>query len=121
EEFIAEIESLYPVQCCLTCHSSGEPLDNNAATHVYYIIRESVFNAARHGKAGNITITLEKDQSRLFVTIEDDGQGITDTAHQKGMGLHIMKYRAKAIKATLSIRPGAEKGTVVSLSGEVQE
>jgi signal transduction histidine kinase len=121
EEFIAEIESLYPVRCRLSCRSSGEPLDNNAATHVYYIIRESVFNAARHGKAGNIIITMEKDLDRLFVTIEDDGQGITHAAHQKGMGLHIMKYRAKAIKATLSIRSNAGNGTVVSLSGEVQE
>ena len=78
-------------------------------------------NAARHGKAGNIIITMEKDQSHFFVTIEDDGQGITAATHPKGMGLHIMKYRAKAIKATLSIHPGAEKGTVVSLSSEVQE
>ena len=121
EEFIAEIESLYSVQCRLTCCSCGSPLDNNAATHVYYIIREAVFNAARHGKAGNIIITMEKDQSHFFVTIEDDGQGITAATHPKGMGLHIMKYRAKAIKATLSIHPGAEKGTVVSLSSEVQE
>lgn len=121
EEFITEIESLYPVQCRLTCCNSGEPLDNNAATHVYYIIREAVFNAARHGKAGNIIITMKKDQGRLFVTIEDDGQGITAATHPTGMGLHIMKYRAKAIKATLSIHPGPEKGTVVSLSGEVQE
>jgi len=121
EEFIAEIESLYPVQCRLTCCSIGEPLDNNAATHVYYIIREAVFNAARHGKAGNISITMEKDQGRLLITIEDDGQGISDTTHPQGMGLHIMKYRAKAIKATLSIHSGEENGTVVSLSGEVQE
>jgi len=121
EKFIAEIESLYPVQCSLYCDIAGEPLDNNTATHVYYIIREAAFNAARHGMAKHIAITVEKDQHHLFVRIEDDGAGITETAHQKGMGLHIMKYRAKAIKATLSIHPGVEKGMVVSLTGEVQE
>lgn len=121
EEFIVEIESLYPVKCSLFCSSTGEALDINAATHVYYIIREAVFNAARHGLARHIAITVEKNQHSLFVRVEDDGQGITDTVHQKGMGLHIMKYRAKAIKALLSIQPGVEKGTIVSLSGEVQE
>jgi signal transduction histidine kinase len=121
EEFIVEIESLSPVKCCLSCSIMGEPLDNTVATHVYYIIREAVYNAVRHGLAGNVAITVEKNQRHLFVRIEDNGQGIPDTVHQKGMGLHIMKYRAKAIKAILSIQPGIEKGTVVSLSGEVQE
>lgn len=121
EKFIAEIESLYPVKCRLSCNISGEPLDNNAATHVYYIIREAVFNAARHGSARHIAITVQKNQHHLFASIEDDGAGITETIHQKGMGLHIMQYRAKAIKAALSIQPGREKGTVVSLSSEAQE
>ena len=121
EKFITEIESLYPVKCDLCCDIEGAPLDNNTATHVYYIIREAAFNAARHGMAKHIAIIVEKNQHHLFVRIEDNGAGITETAHQKGMGLHIMKYRAKAIKATLSIHPGVEKGMVVSLTGEVQE
>lgn len=121
EEFIHEIEGLYPLHCSLFYSNTGAPLDNNAATHVYYIIREAVYNAARHGKAGNVAITVEKDQQQLFVRIEDDGQGLPEKKHRKGMGLHIMKYRAKAIKASLSIQQGREKGTVVSLTGEVQE
>lgn len=121
EGLIVEIESLYPVKCWLSCSSTGETLDNNAATHVYYIIREAVFNAIRHGSARHISIIVEKDQRHLFVRVQDDGKGITETVQQKGMGLHIMKYRAKAIKASLTIHAGAEKGTVVTLSGEVQE
>lgn len=122
EKFITEIESLYPVKCDLCCDiDEGAPLDNNTATHVYYIIREAAFNAARHGMAGHIAVIVEKNQHHLFVRIDDNGAGITEKAHQKGMGLHIMKYRAKAIKATLSIHPGVEKGMVVSLTGEVQE
>jgi len=121
EELIVEVESLYYVECSLVYSSKGEALENNAATHVYYIIREAVFNAARHGMAKHIAITIEKDHRYLVVTIEDDGRGIADASHQTGMGLHTMKYRAKAIGASLSIQPGARVGTVVSLAGEVQE
>ncbi|RPH40864.1 MAG: sensor histidine kinase, partial [Desulfobulbaceae bacterium] len=121
EELIVEVESLYYVECSLVYSSKGEALENNAATHVYYIIREAVFNAARHGMAKHIAITIEKDHRHLVVTIEDDGRGIADASHQTGMGLHTMKYRAKAIGASLSIQPGARVGTVVSLAGEVQE
>jgi signal transduction histidine kinase len=80
-----------------------------------------VFNAIRHGSARHISITVEKKQRYLFARVQDDGKGITEKVQQKGMGLHIMKYRAKAIKASLTIQPGTEKGTVVTLSGEVQE
>lgn len=121
EELIVEVESLYYVECSHAFSSVGEPLDNNAATHVYYIIREAVFNAARHGMAKHIAITIEKNQRHLAVTIQDDGRGISEDSNQNGMGLHTMKYRAKAIGASLSIQPGEEGGTVVSLAGEVQE
>ena len=38
---------------------------------------------------------------------------------KKGMGFHTMKYRAKAIGASLDIQPGESGGTLVVLSGEV--
>ena len=120
EELIVEVESLFYVECTLMFDSPKEAIDNNEATHIYYIIREAVFNAARHGKAKNIMVSIAKDASRLNVTVSDDGDGIAEAAQHQGMGLHTMKYRAKAIGATLSITPGVRGGTVVSLSGEAQ-
>ena len=104
----------------LSYNSPKEAIDNNEATHIYYIIREAVFNAARHGKAQNIMITITKDARHLSVTVVDDGDGIAEAAQHQGMGLHTMKYRAKAIGASLSIVPGEHGGTVVSLFGEIQ-
>jgi signal transduction histidine kinase len=120
EELIVEIESLFYVECSLSFNSPKEAIDNNEATHIYYIIREAVFNAARHGKAQNIMITIIKDARHLSVTVVDDGDGIAEAAQHQGMGLHTMKYRAKAIGASLSIVPGEHGGTVVSLFGEIQ-
>jgi len=117
---IVEVEGLFYVECTLSFNSVKEAIDNNEATHIYYIIREAVFNAARHGKAKNIMITISKGASHLDVTITDDGDGIAEAVQHQGMGLHTMKYRAKAIGASLSITPGEHGGTIVALSGETQ-
>lgn len=119
EELIVEIESLFYVECSLSFNSPKEAIDNNEATHIYYIIREAVFNAARHGKAKNIMISITKDASHLSLTVVDDGDGIVEAAQHQGMGLHTMKYRAKSIGASLSIVPGEHGGTMVSLFGEI--
>jgi signal transduction histidine kinase len=93
-------------------------VDNNVATHIYFIIREAVFNAARHGRPGRIDIILKRIEHRLTVTIVDDGCGVGEI-QGKGMGFHTMKYRAKAIGASLDILTGESGGTLVTLSGEV--
>ncbi|MBU1232765.1 MAG: cache domain-containing protein [Proteobacteria bacterium] len=119
EELVAEIEQLYPVHCRLSFDRRAEPLASNIAPHVYYIIREALFNAARHGRPDTIRIIILRHDNRLSVTIIDDGQGIPEQGRKKGLGLHTMQYRAKAIGATLDIRPGDNNGTLVTLYGEV--
>ena len=52
------------------------------------------------------------------MTIVDDGIGFDTTPAAKGMGFHTMKYRAKAIGATLSIKSETEGGTVITVTGE---
>ncbi len=120
EELAVEAEALFPVRCVLSFDSSTGMVDNNVATHIYFIIREAVFNAARHGKPERIDISFKRSAGGLWVQVADDGCGISETTGKnKGMGFHTMKYRAKAIGATLDIQAGSGGGTVVNLSGEV--
>jgi signal transduction histidine kinase len=119
EELLAEIEQRYAVQCSLDFDQQAEPLAANIAPHVYYIIREAVFNAVRHGRPDTIQVVILRKYNRLSVTIIDDGQGMDGQDRKKGLGLYTMQYRAKAIGATLDIRPGGQTGTIVTLSGEV--
>jgi len=49
------------------------------------------------------------------LTVEDNGLGIGNTVHSgKGMGLNIMKYRASMIGASLEIKSGEQRGTVIT-------
>ncbi len=117
EELTTEIEERYPLSCTLNFDKNLEPLANTITPNVYYIVREAMFNAARHGKPQNISITIQRTNDSLSVTIIDDGLGITEQRKKKGLGLHTMQYRAKAIGASLDIQAGKTCGTRVSLSG----
>ena len=119
EELITEIKDRYSLFCTLTFDNRIEPLANNITPHIYYIVREAIFNAAKHAEPNKIEITVLHTNGPFTVTIIDDGSGIPEKRNKKGLGLHTMQYRAKAIGATLDIQPGKDCGTIIRLSGAV--
>ena len=118
EELVVEVEKMFRVNIDLSWEGGEKQLGKNTAINLHYIIREAVFNAARHGKPKNIGVNVRVDDDGFSVKIVDDGIGFEGTPAAKGMGFHTMKYRAKAIGATLSIRSTREGGTNISVSGE---
>ncbi|MFH0783269.1 MAG: cache domain-containing protein [Pseudomonadota bacterium] len=121
EELVAEVKKMFKVNFDLSWQDGGHSLGKNTATHLHYIIREAVFNAARHGKPNNIGVYMVQDDNGFSVKIVDDGQGFAGTPAATGMGFHTMKYRAKAIGAALFIESGEKSGTIISVTGEGQE
>lgn len=118
EELVVEVKKMFKVNFDLSWQDGGHVLGKNTATHLHYIIREAVFNAARHGKPSNIGVYMLQDESGFSVKIVDDGKGFAGTPAARGMGFHTMKYRAKAIGATLTINSGEKSGTIISVFGE---
>lgn len=107
----------------IVCRFDGDDAivldDNSAATHLYYIAQEAVNNARQHAGATCISISLRQTGQHLHLRIEDNGKGLPETFSSSGMGLQIMKYRAKMISgASIEIKNGAGSGTVVHVSIE---
>lgn len=117
EELATEIRDLYSLPCTLLFADDVEPLDSAITPHIYYIVREALFNAAKHAKPHMIEVTIRRTNTTLSVIIKDDGQGMAQQQKKKGLGLHTMHYRAKAIGATLDIATATDGGTVVTLQG----
>jgi signal transduction histidine kinase len=86
------------------------------ALHLYRITQEAVANAVKHSGAKNILITLDKTKEKVCVSIEDDGKGFTVRKRSKGLGLHLMRYRANALGGELKIARRASGGTEVRCS-----
>jgi two-component system CheB/CheR fusion protein len=107
-------EQLFRVSCSFKNACSKEISDKSVALHLYRIAQQAANNAAMHSKAKHIVITLAEKGSGVVLTIEDDGTGIVQSGRKtEGMGLHIMRYRARIIGAVLAITKRPDGGTKV--------
>lgn len=121
EELAVEVEKIFRINFDLSWEGNGEILGKNTATHLHYIIREAVFNAARHGKPDNIGVSVKVREGSFSVKIVDDGKGLDASPAASGLGFHTMKYRAKAIGAVLVICSDKKGGTLITVTGEGKE
>jgi signal transduction histidine kinase len=83
---------------------------------VLRIAREATSNAARHGRASHVLVTLAAGDP-LRLTISDDGVGFDAEAalrDGRGFGLEGMQERARTVGGTLSIWSGPSEGTRVT-------
>jgi len=122
EELTASATRLFGIRC--DYESSGAPMirDNTVSMHLYRIAQEAINNATRHGKAGNVIVSLVRDEKRMTLRIADDGAGISQTSSgNEGMGLGLMQYRARLVGGDLRIEEPSSGGTVVSCAIPVQD
>lgn len=114
EELARSVSNLHAVQCRFEMQGTPMVIDHVAATHLYRIAQEAINNATRHGRARNIELTLKDDGRTNILCIRDDGAGLSKTIGSgSGMGLSIMKYRAKVAGGSLQIEEPREGGTKV--------
>lgn len=115
QQWAGEVEDLFAVSCRFQCFAPVLIHDDTVATHLYYIAREAVNNAIKHGHARQILIRLAVLQHQGTLTIQDDGYGIGAIAPgTKGMGLHLMNYRARMVGGSLEVQRISTGGTMVT-------
>ncbi len=115
QQWAGEVEDLFAVSCRFQCFAPVLIHDDTVATHLYYIAREAVNNAIKHGHAGQIVIRLAADQHQGALTIQDNGYGIGSIVPgNKGMGLHLMNYRARMVGGSLEVQRVSTGGTMVT-------
>ncbi len=105
----------FGIPCRLTVDGPIGIDDHDTQTHLFRIVQEAVNNAARHSGATQITMDVATDRLRTTVTVADDGGGMPADA-AGGMGLRIMRHRARMIGGILEMRPAAGGGTVVRIT-----
>ena len=115
EEMAGNASSLYGIKCRFTCDRVLPAMENGSALHLYYIAQEAVLNAAKHGKAANVLVNLSRANDRFALTVQDDGAGFSlPGTGGAGMGIRIMRYRARVIGATLDLKSKPGQGTQVT-------
>lgn len=114
-------QELFGISFSLDTTEEIPPQDPSMVFHLYRIAQEAIHNAVRHGETKKIHITLQREEDRFFLTIRDEGQGLSSSSssQEKGMGIRIMEYRARMIGGNLRIFPHQDRGTVVQCLWEV--
>lgn len=103
----------------MRCHFHGDPgaqvHDSAVALNLYRIAQEAVHNAVKYSRAQRVLIELGWSGTQHRLCISDDGVGFRPDlgAHQEGLGLHSMRYRARLLGCRLSIEAPPSGGTRV--------
>jgi signal transduction histidine kinase len=77
----------------------------------YYVVSESLTNAAKHARASKVTVEVKVADNTFIVEIVDDGIGGADS--ERGTGLRGLADRVEALNGQLRIWSAAGHGTRV--------
>ncbi len=77
------------------------------------IAREAVGNAARHSGAARVSLSLQRQGSRVRLLVGDNGTGFDPAAPSDGFGLTSMRERASSVGGDLRISSVPGRGTEV--------
>ena len=92
-----------------------ERLDKQKEEAIYCMVYELVNNAVKSAQAKHILVQLFVDEEVTAINVSDDGRGITDEDHEKGMGLSNLRQRVNSIGGTLTILSKPHEGTEVNI------
>jgi PAS domain S-box-containing protein len=115
EELAANASALFEINCRFLPEDPPADVENTVALHLYYIVLEAIANASKHGRAQHVEIKLQPAGVRYRLSVQDDGSGFALSEESTaGMGIGIMRYRARVIGATLNLQSQPGSGTAVT-------
>jgi signal transduction histidine kinase len=79
-------------------------------TAAYFVVAESLTNAAKHAPEAGVAIEIEQPAGRLLIEVADDGSGGADP---HGSGLTGLRQRVEALDGTLEVSSPKGAGTTV--------
>lgn len=114
QEMTTTVSRSSKVRCVLECSQPVKLDDVEAGTHVFRIAQEAVNNALKHACPAEIRVGLERCGDEIILEVEDDGPGLSSPLPEKeGLGLRVMRYRARLLGGTFHVSTAAAGGTLV--------
>jgi signal transduction histidine kinase len=99
-----------PVPVALDVRVDGR-LPERVEVAGYYVVAETLTNAAKHADASAVRVEVEQSVGALRVTVSDDGAGGADPA--RGSGLVGLQDRVGALGGRVAVESPPGRGTTV--------
>ena len=90
---------------------------------MFNISQELVNNILKHSEASVAKIILLEKNSKLFLTIQDNGKGFDklQVSSKDGLGINQINARIHMMKGKFSIETKKDKGTLITIELPVYE
>src|SRR6266480_516409 len=103
---------IWKTPCRLELKTEVNIEDDTVASQLYLILREAVINANKHARASEVVLKIRRSKNDLVFSVTDNGVGFGKKAKtDRGLGFHIMQYRAQSIGAHLELDSPKKRGT----------
>lgn len=124
-----DVEALYGVNTALEVTGSEDNLSPALKRAVYRIVREATSNAARHGQASRLQVTMALTPQQTVLAIGDNGVGFVPPAldpvarqaaaaasgSRTGLGILNMTQLARSFNGSIAIDSAPGRGTLVTV------
>ncbi len=118
-KYIDEIKKFNNINIPFCILGNDELLSCQQKKYIYRIICEGIGNAARHGNAKNIEVTLEINPHISILKIIDDGIGFdldkVKESKEKGLGIQNFYQLTELIEGNITIESKIGKGTTIEV------
>jgi signal transduction histidine kinase len=118
EGLVADFRRRTGIHCTVKVPGTDVSLPEERGIVMFRILQESLTNVSRHAAARNVDVTVEVDEAKVRVAVEDDGRGFdVSAAEERGtLGLLGIRERVIMLGGDLRIRSSPGEGTQVSVS-----
>jgi two-component system sensor histidine kinase DegS len=116
------IERHWGLKAKIELSGAMRKLSGNLAHEIYFIVHESITNAARHARANEVLAKIDFEYEAVKILVVDDGRGFSfhgryDLAElfEKSMGPKTLKERISLLKGSLLV-DSTESGSSLTIS-----
>lgn len=114
ERYVADYQQRYGISVHFITHGGDERLPVELETSIYRIIQEGLTNIARHSRATNASVLIERGKQDIRIIVEDNGVGFDSDKVQyseRSLGLQGIRERAQLFGGKLTVESQPGQGT----------
>ncbi len=90
-------------------------LPENIEISLFRILQELINNIVKHSKASHVSIQLPKNNHKIIMIVEDNGEGFKSYLKLTGHGLLNIKSRLNTVHGNVNYEPSSGSGTTATI------
>jgi PAS domain S-box-containing protein len=122
----SQMEQRHGLKVVINAEEKARVVDQDVRTLLFRIVRELLFNVAKHAGVDRVVVDLAREADRLVVHVTDEGQGFDVKAatagegQKGGFGLFSAQELLRLIGGHMEVRSQLGTGTHIIISVPVQ-